>query len=233
MFNNLFEFYRSKEWADFRRTVIAERTQADGLVYDEVTKKPIVKAYDLILHHITELTEENVRDYNISLNPKNIMIVSHKTHNYIHNKFGHKQREVFIVYGAPLAGKSSWVAEAKTESDLVIDMDNIWQCITGGERYSKPPKLNAVAFAIRNTLIEAVKYRQGKWGNAFVVGGYPLQSERERLARELGAREVLIEATEAECLARLEADTSGRDKDKWRGYIAEWFTRYHPPSSDF
>ncbi len=227
-----FTFYRSTEWRKLLDTLKAERLDNNGNIICEYCGKPIVRAYDCIGHHKEELTEENVNDYSVALNPDNIALVHHKCHNYIHNKFGHKQREVFIVYGAPLAGKSSWVAEAKTDSDLVIDMDNIWQCITGGERYSKPPKLNAVAFSIRNTLIEAVKYRQGKWDNAFVIGGYPLQAERERLARELGAREVLIEATEEECLARLEADTSGRDKDKWRGYIAEWFTRYHPPLSD-
>ena len=51
MFNNLYEFYRSKEWESFRKVVIAERVKEDGFVYDEVTGKPIVKAYDIILHH--------------------------------------------------------------------------------------------------------------------------------------------------------------------------------------
>ena len=131
MFNNLFEFYRSKEWADFRKVVIAERDQEDGFEHDEYTGKPIVKAYDIILHHKIELTEENVHDYTISLNPDNIMIVSHKTHNIIHNKLGYKVRGVFIVYGAPLAGKSSWVKDNMTEGDLVIDIDSIWQMVSG------------------------------------------------------------------------------------------------------
>ncbi|MGN0768453.1 MAG: hypothetical protein ACI4M8_03755, partial [Christensenellales bacterium] len=68
MYNTLSDFYRSKEWADFRQVIIAERTRADGFVYDEVTGKPIVKAYDLILHHKIELTLENVNDCNITLN---------------------------------------------------------------------------------------------------------------------------------------------------------------------
>ena len=87
MFNNLSEFYRSEEWRTFRQVVINDRMTEDGFILDEETGKPIVKRYDIILHHKEELTEENVFDYNISLNPNNIMIVSHKTHNIIHNCF--------------------------------------------------------------------------------------------------------------------------------------------------
>ena len=76
-------FYSSKEWRRFRDVVINDRISDDGFIYDEVTNKPILKAYDIILHHTTFLTNENVNDHNISLNPDLIQIVSHKTHNYI------------------------------------------------------------------------------------------------------------------------------------------------------
>ena len=103
----LSEFYRSKEWEAFRKVIIDERTDADGFVRDEVTGKPIVKQYDIILHHCkTFLTEENVNDRNISLNPDNIQIVSHKTHNMLHDKLGYRRKEIFLVYGPPLSGKT-------------------------------------------------------------------------------------------------------------------------------
>ena len=163
MFNNLYEFYRSKEWENFRKVVIAERVKEDGFVYDEVTGKPIVKAYDIILHHKIELTEENIFDFSISLNPDNIMIVSHKTHNLIHNKLGYGMREVFLIYGAPLSGKSSFVNENKLEGDLVIDMDSLWEAVSGCNRYVKPNRLKSVVFRLRDDLIDMVKYRFGKW----------------------------------------------------------------------
>ena len=227
MFNNLFEFYRSKEWQDFREIVIAERIQDDGNVYDEVTGKPILRAYDLILHHKIELTEENVHDFNISLNPDNIMIVSHRTHNYIHDKFGHSHRQVFLVYGAPLSGKSKWIRENMCEGDLIVNIDDIWECVSGLKRYNKPNRLKSVVFKVRDTLIESVKYRQGKWNNAFICGGYSLQSERERLCKELGAREIFIDVPQSECYARLELCDCIEDKDEFKKYIDEWFERYH------
>ena len=231
MFNNLFEFYRSTEWENFRKVLIAERVGDDGFVRDEVTGKPIVKAYDIILHHKEELTEDNVHDYNISLNPDNIMIVSHKTHNIIHNKLGYSERKIYIVYGAPFAGKSQWVKENKTEGDLIVNMNDIWQMISGCERYIKPNKLKAVAFKTRDVLLEAVKYRLGRWRNAYIVGGYALQSERERLCKELGAEEILIDATKEECIARLEANETIQNKNDFEKYICEWFERFNPSPS--
>lgn len=227
MFKDLSDFYSSDEWRSFRDIVIDERMKEDGFVYDEVTGKQIVKAYDIILHHKIELTEENVHDYNISLNPENIMIVSHKTHNYIHNKLGHSKREVFVVYGPPLAGKTTWVKDIMSEGDLIIDMDNIWQCVSGCDRYIKPNRLKSIVFRIRDSLLDSVRYRFGKWNNAYIIGGYPLSSERERLCKELGAREIFLEATKDECMQRLEA-CEDRDKSEWAGYIEDWFRRYTP-----
>lgn len=235
MYHNLYEFYRSDEWETFRKIVISERTKEDGLVYDEVTGKPIVKAYDIILHHKEELTEENVKDATIALNPANIMIVSHRTHNRIHHKLDNRGREVFLVYGAPLAGKSEWVRNNMDEGDLVVDIDNIWQCISNQDRYVKPNKLNAIAFKMRDTLIDSVKYRLGKWRCAYIVGGYPLESERDLICKQTGAREVFIDTSEEECLARIK-DT-GQDEATWTKYINDWFDRHgkggsiDPPST--
>lgn len=217
-------FYQSKEWENFRRIVIAERTREDGFVYDEVTGKPILKRYDMILHHKEFLTEDNVNDVNISLNPDNIMIVSHKTHNKIHDKLGYRRKEIYIVYGSPLSGKTTFVKENMSEGDLLIDMDNIWECISGQKRYIKPPRLNAIAFMIRDNLIDAVKHRLGQWNCCYICGGFPLISERERLSKELGARMIYIESTKEECLARLE--NSDRDKAEWKKYIDTWWNRY-------
>ena len=225
MFNNLFEFYRSTEWASFRQMIIAERTRDDGFIYDEVTGKPILKAYDLILHHKEELTEENVKDFNISLNPNNIMVVSFKTHNILHNKLGMSRREVYLVYGSPLSGKSTWVKENASEGDLIIDIDNIWEAISGQPRYIKPNRLKAVTFKVRDTLLDAVRFRLGKWTSAYIVGGYPLASERERLSKELGAKEIYIDTSKAECLERLKADEL-RDTTAWTQYINEWFQTF-------
>lgn len=221
------EFYRSKKWRKLLDVLKNERVDENGNVVCAYCGKPITAAYDIIGHHRIPLTDDNVNDYSVSLNPDNVDLVHHSCHNRIHDKLGYSQREVFIVYGAPCSGKTSWVKASMSPGDLVIDIDSIWQCVSGCDRYVKPNRLKSVVFKMRDCLLESVRYRFGKWSNAYVIGGYPLQSERERLASELGARLVFIDTDKDECIRRLEAD-SGRDTEEWTAYIADWFDRYSP-----
>ena len=232
MFNSLSDFYRSKEWRKILQQLRMERINEQGEIICEYCEKPITKAYDMIGHHKIELTEENVNDFDVSLNPQNIQFVHHRCHNYIHNKLGYSVREVFLIYGAPLSGKTTWTKENMNEGDLIVDMDSIWECVSGCNRYIKPNRLKSVVFKMRDTMLDAVRYRLGRWNNAYIIGGYPLQSERERLIKELGAREIFIECSKNECLARLENIEDGRDKEEWKKFIEDWFDRYSPPLSD-
>lgn len=231
--SNIYIFYRSKEWQLLLEQLKHERLNEEGLILCEYCGKPIIKAYDCIGHHKEELTEENVLDVNISLNPNNIMLIHHKCHNIIHNKLGYKNKGIYIVYGSPLSGKSTYVNNVAAEGDLIIDIDNIWQMISGCERYIKPNRLKSVVFKVRDCLLESVKYRTGKWNNCYIIGGYPLQGERERLLKELSAKEIFIETSKEECLTRLEAldDSDNRKKyiEDWKQYIEDWFTKYSPP----
>lgn len=222
------DFYHSKEWQRFREIVIAERTAPDGFVYDEETGKPITRKYDIILHHKVFLTEENVNDRSISLNPHNIEIVSAATHNRIHNKLGFTRKEVYLIYGSPCSGKSSYLSTVLGRGDLVLEVDRIRQCVSGLGIYDIVPGLNSVIFGIRDLVYDAIVTRRGKWNRAYIVGGYPSASERERICRETGAIETFIDTPEAECLARLERDPDGRNLEEWRKFIEDWWRKYSP-----
>lgn len=222
-------FYKSKEWYLFRLSVMADRVNDEGQIICEHCGKPIVNQYECIAHHKDYLTEVNVNDVEVSLNPENIMLVHHVCHNHIHNKLGYVYKQVYLVYGPPLAGKSTFVKENMNEGDLIVDMDNIWQCVSGCDRYIKPGRLNACVFGVRDTLLDMVKYKTGKWNNAYVIGGYPLIGERERLTRMLGAREIYIECSKEECMLRLDA-CDDRDKKQWSSFIDDWFMKYAPQS---
>lgn len=221
-------FYQSKEWCKLVGLLRLERLNDQGQLICWHCGKPIINKYDAIGHHTIFLTNENVNDYEISLNPELIKFVHHKCHNYIHNKLGYIKREVYLIYGSPFSGKTTWVSAVSEPGDLVVDIDNIWQCVSGCNRYIKPQRLNAIVFGMRDYLLDSVRVRRGKWNNAYIIGGYPLISERERLCRSLGAREVYIEATKEQCLERLEL-SEDRDKIEWTKYIEEWWKRYRPP----
>lgn len=199
-----------------------ERVNEEGQIICEHCGKPIVAKYDCIGHHIIELDDSNVYDANIALNPENIMLVHHRCHNKIHNKLGYSNRQVYLVYGSPLSGKSTFVKDNMEPGDLIVDIDNIWQCISGCDRYVKPNRLKQNVFAIRDELINMVRMRQGKWLNAYVVGGYPLIGERERLIKSLGAREIFIDTSKEECLRRAEERPI-----EWVKYIDDWWEKFN------
>ena len=67
-------FYKSKEWEKLIAVLKLERVNENGEVICEHCGKPIHKKYDCIGHHKIELTEANVNDPEVSLNPDNVML---------------------------------------------------------------------------------------------------------------------------------------------------------------
>lgn len=216
----LSSFYRSKKWQIFRDALISKRTNPDdGLVYDEITGKPIIDKCDIILHHTITLTESNVNDYDISLNEDLILIVSHATHNNLHDRFGSEgTRHIYLVYGAPGAGKSDFVKRVAGVHDLVLDLDNIYQCISINNRYENSRRLSKNVFMIRDLMLDMIKTRNGRFNNAYIVGGYPMVAERERIVNTIGAEEIFINKTIDECLMNVQSRP-----ERYKKYVQEWF----------
>lgn len=233
-FKSLSQFYTSSEWRKFRQVVIAERINPkDGVLYDEYSGKPILKSYDIILHHKIELTMQNVNDRSISLNPENIMIVSMKSHNEIHNRWGGRikayQRKVYYVYGAPCSGKSTFVRENMQRGDLICDIDRLWQAISGQPAYIKPNELKLIVFNVRNTILDGIKTRAGNWQNAWVIEGGALIGDRMRRIEALGAEDIFIDTPKETCLQRLASDDNRQHvQAQWVEYIERWFEEYQP-----
>ena len=54
------------------------------------------------------------------------------------------------------------------------------------------------------------------------VGGYPLESERERLVNTIGAEEIFINTPIDECLLNV-----SQRPDVYKKYVHEWFETYN------
>jgi hypothetical protein len=217
-------FYASQDWQKFRAYIIAER----GPVCQKCGKI-ISNPINCHIHHIKELTPENASNVTISLNPENVLVVCRDCHDKEHRRFGYQQLErgVYLVYGPPLSGKTSFVREQMSRGDLVVDMDRLYAAVTMLPEYDKPDSLLPNVLGIHNQLLDNIKTRYGKWGSAWVIGGYADKYKREQLANNLGAEMIFCDISQAECLARLEIDEGRRyRKDEWMKYIVEWFDRY-------
>lgn len=219
-------FYKSKEWRSFRAHLINKRTNEDGLVICAICGKPIIRRYDAIGHHKIELNDDNVDDALVSLNPDNVDIVHLRCHSEVHHKHGEFiPQKVYLVYGPPCSGKTSYVEENANDDDLILDIDRLWGavCKAGRDhthgRGKRPKRIANNVFRLRDAMIDMIRTRTGKWRVAWVIGGYPLRSDRDRLCDLLRAEPIYCEATLDECLARCEKERP----EEWRDYVLRWF----------
>lgn len=225
-------FYSSKKWKKFVECLKIERTSPDGNLYCEHCGKPIVRQYDCIGHHVVELTEDNVNDPEIAYNPDNIKLIHFRCHNELHERFGYRGsiiKQVFIVYGAPCSGKSTWVDSVASRDDLILNIDRLWNAVKASacDSREKPDALKAVVFDIRDCILQDIRTRRGKWRNAYIIGGYPMSAERERIADMVGAdKQIFIDTPKDVCLQRA-ADIS----ETLCGFVSDWFdkTDGNPP----
>ena len=219
-------FYASSCWMGLRAALIAERgprCQQCGKVESNPAK--------LTGHHTIELTPENVMDASVSLNPRHVKIVCFDCHQKTHQRFGHENtgRRVYIVYGMPGSGKSTYVQQYARRGDLIVDMDLLYQAVSGLPMHNKPDVLLSNVYALYDLLLDQVKSRYGKWYNAFIVGGFPDRWQREKLADDLGAELIFCDATREECINRILNDPvrSAMHQD-YIGYIDRWIEKYRP-----
>lgn len=214
--DKLHQFYCSKPWRDLSYTL---KIKAKGKCA-RCGKVPGLS--HLIGHHKIELTEQNVDDPNISLNPIHIEIICDECHNKEHRRFGYTQK-VFIVWGSPQSGKNTMVNDMIQRGDIVVDIDLLWQAITHQPLYDKPNNCRFNIFKVRDELIEQIKMRYGNWYDAYIIGGYPEKYERERLAQSLGAELIYCESSKEECLRRLYESNKPKE---WEKYINDWWEKY-------
>lgn len=238
------QFYRGPEWANCKAQVLHERIAADGAIYCEHCGKLIVKGFNpsannnagaIVFHHKIFLNNQNVNDASVSINPENIAVLHWSCHNEVHERFGfgggnnRPEKKVYLITGAPLSGKSTFARERLAAGDLILDIDDLWQTISGQPRYKKPNAVKPLVFSVRDELKGLIARGAGTWRNAFVIEALPVSMDRQREVERYKAHNVEVvtmEATKDECLARLHASPNGRDVAAYENYIDDYFRRF-------
>lgn len=217
-------FYTSSQWRKIRERKIVESGGVCSRCHHV-----FVDTSKLIVHHKDYLKEGDFNNPEKLYSDDNLEVICLSCHNEEHDRFNNR-KSVYIVFGPPLSGKSTFVKENKERDDIIVDMDRLYSAVTMNEMYDKPDSLRFNLFAIVEDLIDQIKRRYGKWKNAWIVGGYANLYTREDLAKRLGATCILMDVSKEECLKRLDnvCDYRRDHKDKWASYIEKWFTEYSP-----
>ena len=182
-------------------------------------------------HHKVELTLDNIDDVNVTLNPDNIEVLCHDCHNAVHKRFGYAvgAKHVYLVYGSPCAGKTTYVNSVATRNDLIVDLDKIHRAICICGLYDKPDATKRVAFNVRDYLLDEVRTATPRrmWQDAYIIGTYPDRIDRDVFVQDYGAELVHIDTSKEECVKRAYQDIERSSvRDAVIGWINAYWERY-------
>lgn len=182
-------------------------------------------------HHKVELTLDNIDDVNVTLNPDNIEVLCHDCHNAAHKRFGYAvgAKRVYLVYGSPCAGKTTYVNSVATRNDLIVDLDKIHRAICICGLYDKPDATKRAAFNVRDYLLDEVRTAtpRRKWQDAYIIGTYPDRIDRDMFVQDYGAELVHIDTSKEECIKRAYQDIERSSiRDAVIGWINAYWERY-------
>jgi dephospho-CoA kinase len=131
---------------------------------------------------------------------------------------------IYIVWGSPASGKTTYVRKHMDKGDLVVDLDLIKQSISLSNKTGAPDNLLLIAIKIRDMLYGMISRREFDCINVWVIAGLPKKKQREELRLLLKTDKcIYIEASKERCILQAMADDERLDKEMQRRIIDRWF----------
>lgn len=129
-----------------------------------------------------------------------------------------------IVCGPPGSGKSRYVTEQAGPHDIIIDLDVIKADLAGTAIYSAEPRWTGPALEERNRLLRSLATATAP--RAWFIVSAPEPAERDWWQRQLGGTVHVMDADEATCIARINADHRRiGHRDRMTRRVGEWFAK--------
>lgn len=89
---------------------------------------------------------------------------------------------VYLVYGSPCSGKTTYIKEHLKSGDIVCDVDRLYSAISFNEEHQTELYAQEVASELYKEMLNIIRDRKGNWKNAYVVS---LANTDERLKAEM------------------------------------------------
>lgn len=89
---------------------------------------------------------------------------------------------IYLIYGSPCSGKSTYIKEHIQSGDIVCDVDRLYSAISFNGEHQTELYAQEVASKLYVELLNVIRERKGAWKNAFVVS---LANTKEKLKAEM------------------------------------------------
>lgn len=110
---------------------------------------------------------------------------------------------VYLIYGAPCSGKTTYVKERMGSGDIVCDVDRLYSAVSYNEEHQTELYAQETATSLYNVLIKMIHDRQGNWKNAYVISLANTKEQVQEMKDRINADECILINTPYEvCMDR-------------------------------
>jgi len=245
MFPEYKKFLKSADWRNFRQEYIDRRVLADGGLCEVCCQ---VAGQEL--HHVKPVTPDNFSDKSIKLGNDNVKWVCKECHSrneksrvekyanppfklqngcYMNESGDMVKQRIAVVWGAPFAGKRSYVSGLKGVADFVLCTDELFKAFSLLPSELLPDNLFRDIMKIRDSILSRIGEGQINAPAVWIIAGLPRRKDREELRKRFPDAEfVLIDTAKSKCLYKLQQSKDVKEKYKAADYIAKYFEKYEP-----
>lgn len=126
---------------------------------------------------------------------------------------------IYLIYGAPCSGKSTYISEHAKRGDLICDVDLIYQAISGEDPHDADLYIHEIALMLKRELLDIIRERKGTWKNVYVASIANTPEKVSKLADQIKADECILINTPYEvCMDRAKSRSP-----YFQLLIQEWF----------
>ena len=128
-----------------------------------------------------------------------------------------------LVYGPPASGKTTYVLQHKRESEPIVDLDMLFQAVTGLPEHDKPSVLLPFVRRLYALAIQAASEHCN--GRVWIVTSAATQAKRACIMANIpDYQEIYMDVSPTECLRRIRADARrSASLAEWKPIIEKWF----------
>lgn len=110
---------------------------------------------------------------------------------------------VYLVYGSPCSGKSTYVREHAKDGDVICDVDLIFEAISTRDAHDSDLYVHEIALELRKRLLDIIHDREMKFGNAWVISTANTLGKLRNIERWIDPDEIIfIDTPKDVCLKR-------------------------------
>lgn len=129
---------------------------------------------------------------------------------------------VYLIYGSPCSGKTTYVKEHLKTGDIVCDIDKLYAAMCFNEEHNEELYAKEVACMLHENLLDIIRDRKGNWKNAYVVSLANTPERVEKAKERVNAdKAIFIDTPYEVCMERA--------KERpfyFQWIIQEWFSNH-------